>query len=111
MKRPRNIIDAAVYSLATYHNDTVNMNICTYVTAISMQPKLYAIAVYNHTKTLDNLIQSSSAVLQLLHKDQYKLVKMLGKKEMLQSDGFVAFDKAKVLACSGLNAYYNSVGV
>ena len=108
MKRPWNIIDAAVYSLATYHNDILNMNICTYVTAISMQPKLYAIAVYNHTKTLDNLLQPSSAVLQLLHKEQYKLVKMLGKKEMLQSHGFVALDKATVLACSGLDAYYST---
>ena len=31
---------------------------------------------------------------------------MLGKKEIVQSDAFVALDKSTVLACSGLNACY-----
>ncbi len=80
MKRPWNIIDSPVYSLATYHNGTVNMNICTYVTAVSMTPKRYAIAVYHNTKTLSNIQQSDTAVLQFLQNDQYKLVNVLGKK-------------------------------
>ncbi len=80
MKRPWNIIDTPVYSLATYDGDSVNMNICTYVTAVSMQPKLYAVAVYQNTKTLSNLHASSHAVLQLLHPDQISLVKRLGKR-------------------------------
>jgi flavin reductase (DIM6/NTAB) family NADH-FMN oxidoreductase RutF len=81
MKKPWNLINTPVYSLATYSNDIVNMNICTYVSAVSMQPKKYMIAVYENTKTLDNLLQSDVAVLQLLHSSQYGLVKTLGYKK------------------------------
>lgn len=80
MKRPWNLPDYPVYSLATYGSAGVNMNICTYVTAISMQPKLYAIAVYDNTKTLENLQDSNEVVLQYLHKDQYTLVRQLGQQ-------------------------------
>lgn len=80
MQKAWNIPNSPVYSLASYnHLDAVNMNICTYVSAISMKPKLYAIAVYNNTKTLDNIEQGDTAVLQLLHESQYGLVNKLGK--------------------------------
>ena len=69
-----------MYSLATYLSGTVNMNVCTYVTAISMKPKQYAVAVYHNTHTLDRLDKSASAVLQLLSKDQIGLVRKLGKQ-------------------------------
>ncbi len=101
MKRPWNIIDTPVYSLATYHDDVVNMNICTYVTAISMHPKLYGVAVYQHTKTLQLLQASSTAVLQILHPDQISLVKPLGKKS-----GF-NFDKALYLQKKGWTDTWN----
>jgi flavin reductase (DIM6/NTAB) family NADH-FMN oxidoreductase RutF len=80
VKRPWNIPSLPVYSLATYGEKGVNMNICTYVSAVSMQPKLYAIAVYENTQTLHNLKFSTSAILQLLSPDQYTLVNHLGKK-------------------------------
>jgi flavin reductase (DIM6/NTAB) family NADH-FMN oxidoreductase RutF len=81
MQRPWNIPNSAVYSLATIDADgKLNMNICTYVTAISMQPKMYAIAVYENTKTLENIQNGSSCVLQLLSSDQFGLVNYLGKK-------------------------------
>jgi flavin reductase (DIM6/NTAB) family NADH-FMN oxidoreductase RutF len=80
MRRPWNIVDQPVYSLATYVDGTFNMNICTYVTAVSMQPKMYAVAVYHNTKTLLHLQQSDIAVLQLLSKSQISLVRTLGKK-------------------------------
>jgi len=79
MRKPWNLPNLPVYSLATIHNGQVNMNICTYVTAISMTPKLYAIAVYQDTKTLKNLAQSENAVLQLLHKSHFSVVKKLGQ--------------------------------
>ena len=45
MKRPWNIISPPVYSLVTYDEEgKVNMNICTYVSAVSMKPKMYSIA-------------------------------------------------------------------
>lgn len=80
MRRPWNIVDQPVYSLATYADGHFNMNICTYVTAVSMSPKMYAIAVYHNTKTLFNLQQTDTAVLQLLSAEQINLVSVLGKK-------------------------------
>ena len=52
MKRPWNIISPPVYSLVTYDEEgKVNMNICTYVSAVSMKPKIYSIAIDYTTKT------------------------------------------------------------
>jgi flavin reductase (DIM6/NTAB) family NADH-FMN oxidoreductase RutF len=86
MRRPWNIVDVPVYSLATYSVDKVNMNICTYVTAISMKPKLYAIGVYYGTQTLENLNASDTAVLQVLSKKNTDLVRFLGKKSGKKTD-------------------------
>ncbi|MBO9566780.1 MAG: flavin reductase [Niastella sp.] len=79
MQRPWNIPNLPVYSLATYNNDGVNMNICTYVSAVSMYPKLYMVAVYENTLTLENITAGQMAVLQLLHKSQYALIRKLGQ--------------------------------
>ena len=81
MKRPWNIVDHAVYSLVSYDNaNKINMNICTYVSAISMKPKVFMIAIYYGTKTYDNLLNSKSFVLQILSKKNISLVRTLGKK-------------------------------
>ena len=80
MQRPWNLINLPVYSLATYRNYTVNMNICTYVSAVSMKPKRYIIAVDHLSHTFQNLIKHPRAVLQLLGKDHWSLVNTLGKK-------------------------------
>ncbi len=80
MKRPWNIINSPIYSLMTTSGEDVNMNICTYVTAISMKPKLYMIGIDYKTKTYDNLINSDFAILQILSSTQTSLVKTLGKK-------------------------------
>lgn len=86
-KRFWNIPDLPVYSLATYeHNLKVNMNICTYVTAISLKPKLYAVAVYKKTKTLKNIKKSNVCVLQLLSKSQFNLVRKLGQTSGMNFD-------------------------
>ena len=79
MRKPWNIPNLPVYSLATYQNNRLNMNICTYVSAISMNPKLYAVAVYENTQTLENIEKSEYAVLQLLHESHFQLVKKLGQ--------------------------------
>jgi flavin reductase (DIM6/NTAB) family NADH-FMN oxidoreductase RutF len=44
-----------------------------------MQPKLYAVAIYNGTYTLDFAQKSDTAVLQLMNKNHYALVKKLGQ--------------------------------
>lgn len=80
MKRPWNLANIPVYSLATYVGGCVNMNICTYVTAVSMNPKRYMVAVYHNTQSLHNLQQSDTAVLQLLGKQHFALVNTLGMK-------------------------------
>jgi len=97
MQRPWNIIDVPVYSLATYDNGIVNMNICTYVTGVSMKPKRYAIAIYEKTQTLKNLSANDNAVLQLLHHQQIKLVKVLGKKSGMDFDKQAYLSKKKQL--------------
>ncbi|MBT8189925.1 MAG: flavin reductase family protein [Bacteroidia bacterium] len=80
MRRPWNMIDMPVYSLATYTDSVFNMNISTYVQPVSMKPKIYMIAVYHGTRTLDILEQSQFAVLQLLSVKHKKLIRPLGKK-------------------------------
>ena len=47
MRRPWNIINLPIYSLQTVDsNGKLNMNICTYVSVVSMKPKIYSIAIY-----------------------------------------------------------------
>lgn len=80
MRRPWNIINIPVYSLATYTEHGVNMNICTYVSVISMKPKLYSIAVDYSTQTYQNLQKTEEVILQLLSGESIGIVKTLGKK-------------------------------
>ncbi|MFM8913848.1 MAG: flavin reductase family protein [Flammeovirgaceae bacterium] len=80
MQRPWNVINVPVYSLATEVDGVPNMNICTYVTAVSMKPKRYMVAVYENTQTLANLKHTDRAVLQLLSSAHLPLINTLGKK-------------------------------
>jgi flavin reductase (DIM6/NTAB) family NADH-FMN oxidoreductase RutF len=105
MRRPWNLIDSPVYSLATYAEGQVNMNICTYVTAISMEPKIYAIAIYKNTKTLENMLETEYAVLQFLHPEQFKLVKNLGQRSGLN------FNKNRYLSKNNLVESWNGYDV
>jgi flavin reductase (DIM6/NTAB) family NADH-FMN oxidoreductase RutF len=86
MKRPWNLANIPVYSLATYDGDRVNMNICSYVTAVSMKPKRYMVAVYHNTQSLTNILKSKTAILQILGKQHVSLVNVLGKKSGLRYD-------------------------
>lgn len=80
MKKPWNVPDLPVYSLMTECDGRVNMNICTYVSAMSMSPKRYAIGVYYNTKTLENIQKGATVVLQLLSQEQWPVVRNLGQK-------------------------------
>jgi flavin reductase (DIM6/NTAB) family NADH-FMN oxidoreductase RutF len=80
MRKPWNIPNLPVYSLSTKGSKGDNMNICTYVTAVSLEPKLYLVAIYDNTLTLENVKGSKLVVLQLLHEQHFGLVKMLGQK-------------------------------
>lgn len=73
------------------------MNICTYVSAVSMRPKIYMIAAYENTQTLTNLESSDTAVLQLLEASQFGLVKNLGKVSGVRFDKISWLRKKGVL--------------
>ena len=93
MKRPWNRTSTNVYSLLTYDEvNDLNMNICTYVSAVNMNPRIYAIAIDYKTKTYKNLMSSSSGiVLQCLSIKNLNSVRILGKKSGHN------FDKSKYL--------------
>lgn len=86
-----------VYSLATYDEGKVNMNICTYVTAISMKPKQFAIAVYYNTRSLENLNKEKKAVLQILNKKNIQLIKPLGRTSGFKRDKDRYLDDKKAI--------------
>ncbi len=86
MKRPWNLANIPVYSLATYDGDRVNMNICTYVSAVSMKPKRYMVAVYHNTQSLENILKSKTAMLQILGKQHVSMVNVFGKKSGFRYD-------------------------
>lgn len=56
------------------------MNICTYVSAVSMKPKQYLVALDYHTFTHQRVTENGEFVLQLLSEKQAKLVRNLGQK-------------------------------
>ena len=81
MKRVWNIVNPSIYSLSSFNNEgEQNFNICSYVSVVSLKPKLYMIAIEKTSKTHSNLLKSSSCVLQILSLDNINLVKSLGKK-------------------------------
>mgnify|MGYP001793724973 CR=1 FL=1 len=86
VKRPWNIVDMPVYSLATYDDEKVNMNICTYVTAVSMKPKLFMVAVYYGTKTFETLSKTNVCTLQILSSTHHSVINYLGKKSGKEKD-------------------------
>ena len=91
MKRPWNLINVPVYSVSSRNNEITNMNICTYVSAVSMEPKRYMVAVYQNTQTLENIQNKNEFVLQLLAESQYGLVRNFGQKsgKIFDKQGFL----------------------
>jgi len=101
MKRPWNIINPEIYSLVTYdEHDQLNMNICSYVSAVSLKPKLYLVAIDYNSKTYQNLKENSVVVLQLLSRSHLNIVRKLGK-----SSG-KSYDKEKYLKSKEMLCYW-----
>ena len=75
MKRPWNRTNSSVYSLVTHDiKNQLNMNICTYVSVVNMNPRSYSIAIDYQTKTYENLINNGNkVVLQSLSINNIKL--------------------------------------
>ena len=85
-KKPWNRINTPVFSVSSYSDDGHNMNICTYVTAVSMHPKRFVVALYKGTKTLENIEQTGHFVLQLLGVQHISLVTRFGKSSGKKKD-------------------------
>lgn len=69
-----------VWSLSTRSKENVpNLNICTYVSAISLDPKLMQVAVYKNTETLRNVSVGRTVLLQLLTEPLAPVVRVCGK--------------------------------
>jgi flavin reductase (DIM6/NTAB) family NADH-FMN oxidoreductase RutF len=56
-----------------------NMNICSYVSAVSLEPKLMMVAVYKNTQTLKNAAVGKTVLLQLLGEDLAPVVRVCGQ--------------------------------
>jgi len=82
-----------------------NMNIATYVQAVSLDPKLMTIALYNQTKTLENVQQTKRALLQLLPESLAPVVRICGQQSGNDIDKITRLQKRFTLAqCNEL--YY-----
>ena len=98
MQRPWNRVNLPVYSISSFNGiDSHNMHIITYAQAVSMQPKQFICAIYNGTKTLENVEANPHFVLQILAEDQYRLVDLLGKKSGKNINKIERLSKRKLL--------------
>jgi flavin reductase (DIM6/NTAB) family NADH-FMN oxidoreductase RutF len=105
MKKPWNRTDLPVYSVSSFHAGAGNMHICTYVSAVSMQPKRFMVALFKETRTLDLVERERRLVLQLLAAGQYRLIPLLGRKSGHDTD------KLSVLERRGLLTRWEGVAV
>jgi flavin reductase (DIM6/NTAB) family NADH-FMN oxidoreductase RutF len=96
-KKPWNRVNLPVYSISSKESHIYNMNICTYVSAVSMQPKRMMVAIYRGTKTLELVNKISHFVLQMLPVHQYRLVDLLGKKSGNTIDKISILEKRKLI--------------
>jgi len=95
-KKPWNRVNLPVYSVSSL-GVKPNMHICTYVSAVSMQPKRIMVAIYHGTQTIENLEKQDHFVLQILGSEQYNLVNLLGKQSGKKIDKIGRLEKRKLL--------------
>lgn len=103
MQKAWNRPNREIYSLSTLDEHGVaNMNICVYVTVISMKVKHYALGVDPHSKTFDNIQHNSQVLLQLLSKEDIQYVRTFGyssgfTKQKLQGITTAQFESLQYL--------------
>ncbi|MFM2424147.1 MAG: hypothetical protein RLZZ70_538 [Candidatus Parcubacteria bacterium] len=96
MRKLWNRPNLPVWSLVTTDTTgTHNMNICTYVTSVSMEPKVQLVAVYNGTKTLENIVADLNApvLLQLLTEELAPVVRICGQQSGKTIDKLTSLQK------------------
>lgn len=90
-----------VWSLVTRDaSGQANMNICTYVMAVSLEPKLMSVAVYRGTKTLANLEENpqQTVLLQLLSESLAPVVRVCGQQSGNSIDKIARLKKRYALS-------------
>ena len=97
MKKPWNRIDLPVYSVSSRREEEENMHLCTYVSAVSMQPKRFMVALYKGTRTLELVTSNPHFILQLLAEDQYRLTVLLGRMSGNDKDKIRTLEKRNLL--------------
>jgi flavin reductase (DIM6/NTAB) family NADH-FMN oxidoreductase RutF len=115
MRKLWNRPNLPVWSLVTRDAaGSANMNICTYVTSVSMSPKLMLVAVYCGTKTLQNLHVNprQPVLLQLLSEDLAPVVRVCGQQSGAQIDKIARLKKRYMLAeHEGLPYFTDAAGI
>ena len=91
MKKPWNRVDLPVYSVSSRHGTDENMHICTYVSAVSMEPKRFMVALFKGTKTLELAGAERRFVLQLLAD---KMARLRKRKMITEWKGFTVLSNA-----------------
>lgn len=112
MRKIWNRPNQAVWSLVTVDQGGVgNMNICTYVTSVSMEPKLIMVAVYHGTKTHANVLATNRAVLQLLSEELAPVVRVCGHVSGNTIDKVTRLRKRyEMSSCSGVPYFSKAAG-
>lgn len=85
-----------------------NFNICTYVTSVSMEPKLMLVAIYKGTKSLENIRLSRHGLLQLLTKELAPAVRVCGQMSGHSMNKFARLQKRYTFAEHGGFQYFES---
>lgn len=88
---PYTALSSPVWSLAT-GGPTPTMNILTYFTPVSIDPRMCAVAVFKGSLSLRNLDAEGAAVLQLLGGRHAGLVELLGKRSGADVDKLAALE-------------------
>jgi flavin reductase (DIM6/NTAB) family NADH-FMN oxidoreductase RutF len=112
MRKLWNLPDQPVWSLSSINKAGVgNMNICTYVTSISMEPKLMLVALYKGTKTLQNVTETKKAVLQLLSTELAPVTRVCGHESGHTTDKIMRLKKRYPLGnVDGMPYFTSAVG-
>jgi len=102
----------AVWSLSTISvTGAGNMNICTYVTAVSLDPKLMMIAVYKGTQTHKNCSLGQTVLLQLLTENLAPVVRVCGNMSGKNIDKLARLRKRYQLgSLEGLHYFTKAAG-
>ena len=82
------MVDTPIYCLGVKAAERTNYNICSYVTAISRKPKLYAIALEHESLTWQLMKKSNQAWLHILRKPHSTSIRPLGQQSGHQRDKF-----------------------